>query len=197
MINEGARIVLRDERAAGDQRSLGARLSDEGDLLIEGHDGGTSVQSMLGCSEYEWMWTVRSNDLPVLAAALAKAPRHPAPLLEALRMRFSGEAAADVETEEKPVGKTRYLAMLNWAFVAFNSTRVLTYLPTLWAIHVSGDSSQHSLLTWLSWVGANVSMAALLYENNGRRVNKVIGMNIGNALMCVVTCSFIVWYRRS
>jgi hypothetical protein len=36
------------------------------------------------------------------------------------------------------------------------------YLPTLWAIHVSGDSSQHSLWTWATWFGANVTMAAWL-----------------------------------
>ena len=53
-----------------------------------------------------------------------------------------------------------YLAALTWLFTLFNSVRVLAYLPTLLAIFTSGDSSQHSLLTWVTWVGANATMAA-------------------------------------
>jgi hypothetical protein len=41
-----------------------------------------------------------------------------------------------------------YLAVLTWLFTLFNSVRVLAYLPTLLAVFNSGDSSQHSLLTW-------------------------------------------------
>jgi len=88
-----------------------------------------------------------------------------------------------------------YLTVLNWAFAAFSATRLLTYLPTLWAIHVSGDSSQHSLLTWLAWVLSNATMAAWLYENNGRRANMAIAMTGGNALMCLATCVLIACYR--
>lgn len=35
-----------------------------------------------------------------------------------------------------------YLAALTWAFTLFNSVRMLSYLPTMWAIYGSGDSSQ-------------------------------------------------------
>jgi len=78
-----------------------------------------------------------------------------------------------------------YASLLNWTFAVFSSTRLLTYLPTLWAIHASGDSTQHSLLTWLAWVGSNASMAAWLYENNGRRVNQAIAVTARNAVMCL------------
>ncbi len=88
-----------------------------------------------------------------------------------------------------------YLAAVNWAFALFSSTRLLTYLPTLWAIHPSGDSSQHSLWTWAAWVGSNAAMAAWLYENNQRRLNKAIVVTIGNGLMCLATCGLIAWYR--
>lgn len=88
-----------------------------------------------------------------------------------------------------------YLALLTWAFTLFNSVRVFAYLPTVWAIHVSGDSSQHSLWTWLTWLGANATMAAWLYEQNVRRVNRAVVVNAGNALMCLVTVSVIVVYR--
>jgi len=104
-----------------------------------------------------------------------------------------------VELATTPARRTAavpYLKALDWAFAAFNSTRLITYLPTMWAIHTSADSSQHSLLTWLAWSGANASMAAWLYENNGRRCNKAVAINIGNALMCLATTALVCWYRQ-
>ena len=94
-----------------------------------------------------------------------------------------------------PTRHSVYLCLLNWAFALFSSTRLLTYLPTLWAIHTSGDSSQHSLLTWLAWLGSNATMAAWLYENNNRRVNKVIAVTCGNAVMCLLTSAVVLVYR--
>jgi len=88
-----------------------------------------------------------------------------------------------------------YLRGLTIAFTAFSSIRILTYLPTIWAIHVSGDSSQHSLWTWVAWVGANGTMAAWLYESNGQRCNSAIAVSVGNALMCLATCLTIAYYR--
>ncbi len=88
-----------------------------------------------------------------------------------------------------------YVRLLNGAFVAFSSTRLVSYLPNIWAIHTSADSSQHSLWTWGAFLGSNAVMSAWLYENNGRRVNKAIAVTAGNAVMCLVTCALIVWYR--
>ena len=88
-----------------------------------------------------------------------------------------------------------YSFLVNWSFALFSSTRLLTYLPTFWAIYTSGDSAQHSLLTWLAWVGSNVTMSAWLYENNGRRVNKAIAVTAGNSVMCLLACALIVAYR--
>jgi hypothetical protein len=88
-----------------------------------------------------------------------------------------------------------YLALLTWTFTLFNSVRVLSYVPTMWAIHLSRDSSQHSLWTWLAWLGANATMAAWLYEHNGRHVDRAVAVNIGNAGMCLVTLLLIVVYR--
>ena len=102
---------------------------------------------------------------------------------------------------KRPRGATRaqarslYLLALTWAFTLFNTVRVFAYLPTLWAIHASADSSQHSLWTWLTWLGANVTMAAWLYEHNGGRVNRAVLVNIGNSGMCVATVAVIVFYR--
>jgi hypothetical protein len=91
--------------------------------------------------------------------------------------------------------RTRYLQHLSWAFTLFNSVRVLAYLPTLWAIHRTGDSNQHSLWTWATWIGANATMAAWLYEHNGQRLNRAVAVTLGNAGMCAVATLLIAWYR--
>lgn len=88
-----------------------------------------------------------------------------------------------------------YLRLLTWAFTLFNTVRVAAYLPTLLAIVHSGDSSQHSLWTWGTWLGANATMAAWLYEQNGLRMNRAIAVNIGNSLMCLATAVVILWFR--
>ena len=91
--------------------------------------------------------------------------------------------------------RATYRRLLAWSFALFNSIRTLSYLPTLWALHESGQSDQHSLLTWLSWTGANATMAAWLYEQRDRRVDRVIVVTLCNAVMCLVTSATIVWYR--
>ena len=91
--------------------------------------------------------------------------------------------------------RTVYLAVLTWAFTLFNAVRMLAYLPTVWAIHASGDSSQHSLWTWFTWLGANVTMAAWLYEQNGQRLSRAVAVNLGNATMCATTVALIAAHR--
>lgn len=110
-----------------------------------------------------------------------------------LESRLNAAVAVDISALRSR--SSLYLRLLNWTFVAFNSTRLITYLPTIWAIHISADSSQHSLFTWLAWVGANASMAALLYENNGRRFDKAVAVNLGNAALCLATTLVICVYR--
>jgi hypothetical protein len=91
--------------------------------------------------------------------------------------------------------RTSYLTALTWAFTLFNSVRMLSYLPTMWAIQASGDSSQHSLWTWCTWLGANVTMAAWLYEQNGQRLSRAVAVNLGNAAMCTATVALIAAHR--
>jgi phosphoribosylaminoimidazole-succinocarboxamide synthase len=64
--------------------------------------------------------------------------------------------------------------VLTWAFTLFNTLRAVAYLPTMWAIYTSGDSSQHSLWTWCTWLGANATMGAWLYEQNGQRLGRAV-----------------------
>jgi hypothetical protein len=91
--------------------------------------------------------------------------------------------------------RQRYLLLLTWAFTFFSSVRVLSYLPTLWLIHTEADSSQHSLITWCTWLGANLTMAAWLHEHNGQRFNRAVWVNLANATMCGLTIALIVVYR--
>ncbi|HEU4457812.1 MAG TPA: hypothetical protein VFR90_01670 [Methylibium sp.] len=83
---------------------------------------------------------------------------------------------------------------LGYVFAVFNFARVFAYMPTLWAIAVSGDSSQHSLITWFIWFGANLSMAGWLYEREGR-IDRAVIVNLGNAAMCLAGLVLIGWYR--
>jgi hypothetical protein len=53
-----------------------------------------------------------------------------------------------------------YLWALTWAFLLLTGARLAAYMPTVWAILQTRDSRQHSLWTWLIWVGANLTMAA-------------------------------------
>lgn len=95
----------------------------------------------------------------------------------------------------RPALRGLYLDALAFAFALFNSARLLSYLPTLWAIQASGDSGQHSLWTWCCWFGANLTMAAWVHEHNGHRCNRVVVISLGNALMCAATIVLIVAYR--
>lgn len=94
-----------------------------------------------------------------------------------------------------PAARARYLVALSWSFAFFNSMRLLAYLPTIWAIFESGDSRQHSVFTWLTWAGANATMAAWLFEQGGRRMTRAVAVNLGNAVLCLATLLFILAYR--
>ena len=122
----------------------------------------------------------------------------PAGMAVASAMRAMTAGVRTTAPRTRTRGRRRralYRAVLTWAFTLFNSVRLVSYLPIVWAIWSAGDSSQHSLVTWFSWLGANLSMALWLYENEGRRLNKAIAVNAGNAAMCALTIVVIVAQR--
>ena len=84
---------------------------------------------------------------------------------------------------------------LKWAFAFFNGTRVLSYLPTIWTLWHSGDSSQHSLWTWGAWLGANITMSLWLIDKNGACIDRAALVNLGNAAMCLVVIVLIASQR--
>ena len=95
----------------------------------------------------------------------------------------------------RPVRPTRGLSLLCGAFTLFNGLRIVAYLPTLAAIQTSGQADQHSLFTWLTFLGANLTMALWLHEQNGRRVNRAVAVNAFNAFMCGAIAASIAWLR--
>jgi len=92
-------------------------------------------------------------------------------------------------------GRPLYLTVLGWAVTLLGAVRLLSYLPTLWAICSSGQSGQHALTTWLTWAAANATMAAWLYEQHGRRVDCAVLINGCNAAMCLLTSVVITAFR--
>gem|GEM_PF-728741 len=121
----------------------------------------------------------------------------PAPPLRRSRTPAATATATAAACALSPPRRSRtvYLAVLTWAFTLFNSVRMLAYIPTMWAVQASGDSSQHSLWTWCTWLGANLTMAAWLYEQNGQRLGRAVVVNIGNAAMCAATVVLIIVHR--
>jgi hypothetical protein len=107
---------------------------------------------------------------------------------------LSGESGPGA-TQSCTGARRLYLKVLTLAFAFFSSVRVIAYLPTLWTIHTSGQSDQHSLLTWVTWAGANLTMAGWLYEEGGRRMNSAIAVLLCNFGMCALAVALIVWYR--
>jgi hypothetical protein len=106
--------------------------------------------------------------------------------------------AAVADTRPGPLtARVFYLRVLTWAFTLFSSMRMLAYVPAIWAIVQSGDSSQHSLWTWCTWLGANATMSAWLYESDGQRVSRAVVINAGNATMCAATVLVVALHRGS
>jgi hypothetical protein len=98
----------------------------------------------------------------------------------------------DVSRAHSPRREPR--AATGVAFTALNALRMLAYLPTLLAIHASGHTDQHSLFTWLTFCGANLTMALWLHEQHGR-VDRAVAVNALNALMCASIAGLIGWTR--
>jgi hypothetical protein len=89
----------------------------------------------------------------------------------------------------------RVASALKLAFNAFSALRVVAYLPTVWAIAASADATQHSLFTWCVFAGANATLAARLYTEQGRRIGACVAVSAVNALMCLLIVALIAWYR--
>lgn len=111
------------------------------------------------------------------------------------RTRGSGNASKGAAPRVRRGDRAMHSRVLALLFTLASAARVVAYLPTLWAIYLSGDSSQHSLWTWLTWSAANATMAAWLYEQNGRRLDHAVLVNLCNTVMCLATTALIAHCR--
>lgn len=98
-------------------------------------------------------------------------------------------------TTSQPPERPPARRLLDWAFTVCNGARLFAYLPTLWAIHSSAGSSQHSLWTWGIWLVSNLTMAAWLFERSGSRTDRAVAVSAANALMCLAGVLLIAWHR--
>jgi hypothetical protein len=90
-----------------------------------------------------------------------------------------------------------YLTAVSWAYVFWNTVRILTYLPTVrMLLQPDASARHHSLASWGSWVLSNLTLALYLFEQSGHAFNALVLLNSGNALMCCITCALIVRLRR-
>ena len=87
-------VTLRDIRQPGDSRSLTASLAGDGSLEIVGLDYGDGVEQSFGQREYEWRWHVEPAEVVKLQEALDTQDH----LMTALQARFSGHAAANLQS---------------------------------------------------------------------------------------------------
>lgn len=98
---------------------------------------------------------------------------------------------------QRPVRLHAAPACACWCSASRSSTRCgcWPYLPTVLAIAQAGDSGPHSLLTWLTWLGVNATMAGWLHEHNGHRTDRAVVVNLCNTTMCLLTSILIAWFR--
>lgn len=78
-----------------DSRSLTARRTDEGDLLLEGQDLGPSTGAVSSDGEYEWTRRIRAQSIPKMLDVLDAAPD--ADILQVLREHWTGEESYELE----------------------------------------------------------------------------------------------------
>ena len=90
-------VVLRDSEDANGTRYLEARMSGGRDLIVEGHDIGKGVSGSFGegISEYEWNYTIKKENIPLLIKALGG--KEGDDILELIADRCTGEAAQNLE----------------------------------------------------------------------------------------------------
>ena len=89
------KIVLSETKDSDGVSARWVRLTDAGDLLIEGQDLGPGVELFFGAREYEFARTVRAADMPALRRALHLDDEDD--LLAALGERYGGKGTSELE----------------------------------------------------------------------------------------------------
>lgn len=89
---QAKKVVLRNEKTANDYRYLSAEIKENGNLVFEGQDLGSGVEGAFSSSEYEWYWTIKSDDIHLFKNAMGTNGN----ILTELKQTFSNENAAEL-----------------------------------------------------------------------------------------------------
>ncbi len=97
-------VVLRDQTYENGQRYAAARMTEHGDLELEGQDLGDGVERAFGpgLREYEWALTVRRTDLVVAARVLGASG--PDTLLDVLQRGYGGDRVVEIKASLEAAG---------------------------------------------------------------------------------------------
>ncbi len=85
-------IILRKENTPGDYRFLDAEIKANGDLVFNGQDIGSGVESIFGYREYEWCWTIQKKYIQQFINTINEKGE----ILDLLEKNFSNERAAEL-----------------------------------------------------------------------------------------------------
>ncbi len=87
-----------------------------------------------------------------------------------------------------------FISIIKFLYFAFNSIRVLSYIPQIMSVAKEKSSANAiSLMTWWFWTGANITTA--LYALIVLKDNMLYWMSLGNSVGCL-TVILIVLYKR-
>ena len=88
------KITIFDRRTTtGERHVLTARVTDLGDLLLEGYDLGRSVKEFFGDEDFEYSRTVKAADVPAV-------------LLHLIRERFANETEFTSWLDDKGISNS-------------------------------------------------------------------------------------------
>lgn len=87
--------LFAEHREDGSSLYLRARVSEEGDLRIEGQDLGPVTAAVSSDGEYEYLYTIQSEDVAALGAALGGEADDD--ILEVLKDSWSGAKSHGLE----------------------------------------------------------------------------------------------------
>ena len=102
-IHSHREITLRAERRGSTTRYLTARGTENGGLQIEGQDLGNFQDPIVAPDgEYEWVWEITADNLPVLCRTLDIDPD--ADVLDQLAAHWSHAASDELERRVRESG---------------------------------------------------------------------------------------------
>jgi hypothetical protein len=87
-------------------------------------------------------------------------------------------------------------SLIAWAYLLSNATRVVTYLPQIYAVWRCEDGARSvSLMTWGSWAAANLT--AVLYGSLVIQESFFVLISFINLIGCGAVTGIVGWRRAT